>query len=93
MTIIRASRQKQVITIRTNVVGDRSSTLFVLTVLTSWGILVNMPVTVPIQLKSCDNSMSLSPKDPNQWIQPTMCAPNILCFLNSDKPVFLFGNN
>lgn len=63
MTIIRANMQEHVTTIRMNVVADKSPTFFVRTVLTSWGMLVNIPVAVPIQVRSCDGSMVLTPKD------------------------------
>jgi len=61
MAIARTNRHEQVIKIRTNVVAERSLVFFVLSVLTSWGIPMNIPVADPIQLNTCDNSMILTP--------------------------------
>lgn len=63
MAIARTNRQEQVIKIRMNVVAERSLAFLVLIVLTSCGIPMSVPVAVPTQLNTCDNSMILSPKD------------------------------
>jgi len=62
MVTARTNKHAQVIKIRMNVVPERSLAFFVLTVLTSWGTPMNIPVAVPIQLNACDNSMILTPK-------------------------------
>jgi hypothetical protein len=45
-----------------NVIGDRSPTFFVRIVLASWGMLVSIPVVVPILPMSCESSMIYLPK-------------------------------
>lgn len=57
MATARANRQEQVIRIRMNVATERSFAFFVLIVLTSWGIPTDIPMAVPIQLKTCDTSI------------------------------------
>ena len=61
MAIARTNRQEQVTNIRLNVVAERSPVFLVLTVLTSWGMPMNIPVAVPTQLNTCDSSMILTP--------------------------------
>ena len=49
--------QIHVVIIITKVIADTSVALFLLNVLISCGTPIDAPVTTPIQLKSCDNSI------------------------------------
>ena len=57
MAIIRTSMQEQEATMRKKVTGDKSPVLFVRIVLASCGMVVSIPVPVPIQLRICESSM------------------------------------
>jgi len=81
MTIIRTSMQEQVTTMRMNVVGDKSPTFLVRIVFVSWGMLVNIPVTVPTQLRICESSM-VFPK--RLAMSHRHCKPWLLSSLQRD---------